>query len=107
MYSEALMASVACRFRVLAEPLRLRLLHALRRGERTVTALVEELGARQANVSKHLAVLHQEGLVARRRDGLNSYYRIADPSVFKLCDLVCGRIEARATQQARALRRRQ
>lgn len=110
MYHLILLEQVAARFKVLAEPMRLRLLQALRPGEQTVSALVKVMGASQANLSKHLAVLHRDGLVTRRREGLNVYYRIAEPSVFRLCDLVCGRIERRAEHQAartvRAGRRR-
>ncbi len=84
---------VAERFRILGDPLRLRLLHVLKRGERSVGALVEATEASQANVSKHLQILRHAGLVERRKDGLMAYYRIADPSIFHLCDLVCGRLE--------------
>lgn len=85
---------IADRFKVLAEPLRLRLLNAMRGGERTVTQLVEETGAGQANVSRHLALLHRTRLVARRKEGLHVYYRIADPSIFEMCELVCGSLES-------------
>lgn len=104
MYSEAMLEGITARFKALAEPMRLRVLHALRGGERTVGELVEAIGATQANVSKHLAVLHREGLVARRKEGLHVHYRVADPSVFRLCDVVCGTLEQRAARQARSLR---
>lgn len=83
---------VAERFRVLGDPLRLRLLHILGRGERSVGSLVEETRAGQANVSKHLQILLRAGLVERRKEGLMAFYSIADPSIFQLCDLVCGRL---------------
>jgi ArsR family transcriptional regulator len=95
---------VAERFRVLGEPTRLRLLHALRQGERTVTELVEEIGTTQANVSKHLQVLHSAGFVQRRREGTAVVYALADPTVFQLCDLVCGRLDATLEKQRKALR---
>ena len=104
MYSDAMLDGITARFRTLAEPMRLRILQALRGGERTVTDLIELVGANQANLSKHLGVLHQDGLVARRKDGLRVYYRIADPSVFRLCDVVCGSLESRAATHARLLR---
>lgn len=104
MYNEAMLGSVAARFRAMGEPVRLRVLHALRAGEQTVSALVDRLDLGQANLSKHLAVLHREGLVDRRREGLNVFYRIADPSVFRLCDLMCGRVEAHAARQAKVLK---
>ena len=81
---------LAARFRTLGDPMRLRLLYALTGGERRVGDLVESSGGQQANVSKHLQLLHQQGLVARRKEGTATLYRIADPVVFKLCDLVCG-----------------
>lgn len=84
---------VAERFRVLGDPLRLRLLHILKAGERSVGSLVEETGASQANVSKHLQIMRRAGLVERRKEGLMAFYCIADVSIFHLCDLVCGRLE--------------
>lgn len=83
---------IAERFRVLGDPLRLQLLHLLGDTEMSVGALVEASGASQANVSKHLQILLKAGLVQRRKEGLQAYYRIVDPSIFQLCDLVCGRL---------------
>jgi DNA-binding transcriptional ArsR family regulator len=80
------------RFRALGEPARLRILDALRAGELTVGALVEETGLNQANLSRHLQLLHSLGFVARWKHGLFVYYRLADADVFRLCDLMCGRI---------------
>ena len=88
-----LLALVAERFRALAEPARLQILNCLRAGERTVTELVTETALGQANVSKHLQLLHSLGFVTRRKEGLFVYYLLADKSVFQLCDLVCGRLE--------------
>ena len=90
---------VARRFRVLGEPMRIRLLDALREGEASVTDLAETLGTSQQNVSKHLAVLTDAGMLGRRKDGNHVYYGIADDSVFELCEHVCGRVQ----QQLRAL----
>jgi len=89
MPDEAL-ALVARRFAVLAEPMRLRLLQALMNGERSVGALAEAAGGTQANVSRHLQTLADAGLVARRKEGLQVFYAISDPSIFELCTLVCG-----------------
>jgi ArsR family transcriptional regulator len=83
---------IADRFKVLSDPLRLALLHRLKDGERTVSTLVEETGASQANVSKHLQILRRAGLVERRKEGLSAWYSILDPSIFDICDLVCGRL---------------
>jgi len=103
-FSDAMLHGISARFKALAEPMRLRVLDTLRRGECTVGELVETLDATQANVSKHLAVLHREGLVARRKEGLHVYYRVADPSVFELCDVICGTLEARAASDLRTFR---
>ena len=84
---------IAERFKALAEPARLQILNCLRRGELTVTELVEETEFGQANVSKHLQLLHTLGFVSRRKDGLFVYYALADKSVFQLCDVMCGRLE--------------
>lgn len=84
---------IAARFRLLGEPMRVRILDRLREGEASVGALVEELGTTQQNVSKHLAILHAEGVVARRKDGNRALYRITDASVMRLCEHVCGSLE--------------
>ena len=86
---------IAGRFRVLAEPMRLRLLHALGDGEMSVSGLVGATGAGQANVSKHLGILLESGLVARRKERLNVFYRVADPSVFEMCEAVCSSLSER------------
>lgn len=93
--SEAALEKVAERFKVLSEPMRLKLLYALMDGEKSVSELVRETGGMQANVSKHLGLLLDDGVVGRRKQGLNSYYRITDQSIFELCDLVCGSIHDR------------
>src|SRR5215213_4317649 len=93
--SEAALEKVAERFKVLSEPMRLKLLYALMDGEKSVSELVHETGGMQANVSKHLGLLLDDGIVGRRKQGLNSYYRITDESIFELCDLVCGSIHDR------------
>jgi DNA-binding transcriptional ArsR family regulator len=89
-----LMELIAERFKVLSEPARLRLLNAMRDGEKTVTELMEATGLGQANVSKHLQLLHFMGFVTRRKSGLFVYYGLADEDVFALCDLMCGRLQA-------------
>jgi DNA-binding transcriptional ArsR family regulator len=89
---------VARRFRYLGEPFRLRILQSLSKSEKTVTELVEELEANQPNVSKHLNLLLEGGLVARRKQGTSSIYSVADPLIFKLCDLVCKNAMAKTKQ---------
>jgi len=81
---------IAQRFRVLGEPMRIKLLDALRDGDATVGELVDRLGASQQNVSKHLGVLHQAGVVSRAKQGTFVRYSIADSGVFDLCEQVCG-----------------
>jgi ArsR family transcriptional regulator len=103
-FTEEMLGGISARFKALAEPMRLRILDALRRRELTVGDLVAAVGANQANVSKHLAVLHREGFVARRKDGLHVYYSVADPAVFELCEVVCGTLADRAAERVRALR---
>ena len=88
-----LLVLVAARFKALSEPVRLRILSALRGGELTVGQLVEETGLGQANVSRHLQVLHTLGFARRRRDGPFVYYALADRRVFQLCDIMCGQLE--------------
>lgn len=85
---------VAERFKALAEPARLQILYALRAGEMTVGELVKATEFGQANVSKHLQLLHGLGFVRRRKEGLFVYYALADKRVFQLCDLMCVRLEA-------------
>lgn len=92
---------VARRFRVLGEPARLAILNALMKGELSVNGLVETTGLSQANVSKHLALLADSGFVSRRRQGLFAIYRIADASLFKLCDLMCSSIARRLGEDLR------
>jgi ArsR family transcriptional regulator len=91
---------VAARFRMLAEPMRLRLLNELRGGERSVSELVEAAETGQANVSKHLGLLADAGMVGRRKEGLNVYYSITDESLFELCDLVCSRLQQELAEKA-------
>jgi len=96
--------AVAQRFKILAEPARLEVLNVLRQGPLNVSELIEATGLNQANLSKHLQILHAGGFVVRRRDGLFVIYDIADASVFTLCDLMCGQLKRQATTQARQLR---
>lgn len=87
--TEGMLELVARRFRLLGEPIRIRILQVLESGEHTVNQIVGALDANQSNVSKHLGILHDGGLVGRRKQGNSIYYSIADPVIFKLCELVC------------------
>lgn len=93
---------ISRRFAALSEPMRLRLVHALFDGEKNVNALVKEIGGTQANISRHLQTLAQANIVARRKEGLQAFYSIADPSIYRLCELVCGSLEKQFTKQAGA-----
>jgi len=84
---------IAYRLKMLSDPMRLKILHTLQGGEKSVQQLVELTGAGQANISKHLSQLAQHNIVGRRRKGLHVYYYIADDSIFKICDLVCKNME--------------
>lgn len=84
---------IARRFRAVGEPMRIRLLDRLRDGEATVGDLSEALDASQQNVSKHLAVLADAGILGRRKDGTHVYYWIVDEGVLQLCEDVCGSLQ--------------
>lgn len=90
---------VAQRFKVLSEPLRLQILQRLERGESSVSDITHAVASTQPNVSKHLRILQNGGLVARRQDGNTVYYRIADDSVFELCQVVCGSLQEKFVRQ--------
>jgi DNA-binding transcriptional ArsR family regulator len=90
---------IARRFRVIGEPMRIRLLDRLRDGEATVGELSEALSASQQNISKHLAVLAEVVVLGRRKEGNHVFYRVVDEGVFALCEAVCGSVQ----QQLRSL----
>ncbi len=98
-----LLGLIADRFKVLAEPARLQILQALRDGDRSVSDLARDTGLGQANLSKHLRSLYDGGFVERHREGLFVIYRLADKDVFRICDLVCGRLEELSTKRRKLL----
>jgi DNA-binding transcriptional ArsR family regulator len=98
-----MIALVAERFRALAEPARLQLMQAMRDGEQTVGELVEATGLGTANVSKHLQLLHAAGFVTRRKEGMYVHYGLAGEDVFRLCDIMCGRLAAEAERRREVL----
>ncbi len=101
--SPELIGLVAERFKALGDPARLSILNALRGGERSVTELTELTGLTQANISKHLALLHSLGFVARRKDGVFAFYALSGREIFHLCEVMCGRIDAETKARQRAL----
>lgn len=101
--SDDALGLVAARFRALGDPARLRLVDALMQREASVQELVAASGLAQPNVSKHLALLRQEGVVARRSEGNRAIYRLIDPSVRRLCEIVCGGLAERLARHLEAL----
>src|SRR5512133_301052 len=92
---DELVELIAERFRALSEPTRIKLLDRLREGEATVLELTALVGTSQQNVSKHLVLLQHAGIVSRRKHGNFAYYRIADETVYVLCEAVCGSLSNR------------
>jgi DNA-binding transcriptional ArsR family regulator len=84
--------AVAAYFSILSEPTRLKIMHAVCSGERPVSEIVAETGATQTNISRHLGLMHRHGVLARRREGTQILYRVADPTMVDLCRSVCNRI---------------
>jgi DNA-binding transcriptional ArsR family regulator len=89
---------IAARLRVIGDANRIRILDLLRDGELSVGQITERLEMSQQNTSKHLTVLLQAGIVSRRREGTSSYYAIADPGVYDLCEQVCGGLQAQLAE---------
>ena len=101
--TDAARERVAARFRALGEPTRLRVLERLFAGPASVTEILEHVGGTQANVSKHLALLHAAGLLSRRKDGTRTVYAISDPTLKKICTIVCEGVERSAKDEVEAV----
>ena len=101
--SERARERIAARFRALSEPMRLRILEQLFRSPASVGEILAATGGTQANVSKHLAVLRAGGLVRRRRQGLKTVYSIADPTLERICSIVCDAVTREARDEVRAV----
>ena len=102
--SDEVVELIARRFRVMADPTRIKLLDRLRTAEASVQELTESVGGTQQNVSKHLGVLADAGIVARRKDGNFTRYRVIDEGVFRLCEDVCGSVERQLESLREVLR---
>ena len=102
--SDAHLDEIARIFGVLAEPSRLKLLRALMQEPHTVSELMEATDMRQGNVSKHLALLLSAGFVERTSEGNFARYSLADPTVIRLCEMMCARVEDHALRRVKALR---
>lgn len=96
---DELLDRMAEKFRLLGDSTRLGILRTLMDGEKSVGRVVEETGGGQANISKHLKLLYEAGLLSRRKDGLQVFYRVSDPLVEKLCGLVCSTLIEETREQ--------
>ncbi len=101
--TDAAREKVAARFRALGEPTRLRILERLFRGPASVTEILDAVGGTQANVSKHLSLLHAAGLLSRTKSGTRTVYAISDPTLQKICTIVCDGVERSAKDEAEAV----
>ncbi|ASP39755.1 transcriptional regulator [Bacterioplanes sanyensis] len=101
--TDEMLELIAQRFRLLADPMRLKILHQLQQGERSVTELVAATGASQPNVSKHLSTLRSHGMVKRRQQGNLAYFSIGAPFIFDLCNTVCDGMRSEWEQKQRLL----
>jgi len=99
---DELIEQVAGRLKVLADASRLRLLNGLRHGERSVQDLADEVGLSQPNASRHLAVLLRTGMVVKRQNGKQCFYRVVDPFIDRICDSICGSLAAHVERQMTA-----
>lgn len=102
--SPGALAQLADYFKVLSEMNRLQILCCLKSGSKNVTEIIRATGLGQANVSKHLKILAQAGLVTRQPEGVSVYYTIADPLIFKLCDIACEHLSIRLEEQSQQLK---
>jgi len=95
---DVLVELLAERFRILSEPIRIRILEQLRGGPKTVQEIVDAVGSSQQNISKHLGLMRSLGIVVRRKEGSYSRYEIGDETVLDLCDQVCGALQRRVAE---------
>ena len=100
---EEALEMIANRFRLLSDPMRLKILHTLGTEEMNVGEVVAATKAGQANVSKHLSAMLEAGIVSRRKEGLNAIYRVSDDTIFELCDVVCSRLKEQFKSRQNAL----
>jgi DNA-binding transcriptional ArsR family regulator len=101
--SNDVLKMVAEQFRVLAEPVRLQILQCVGNEEKAVGEIVEQIKASQPNVSKHLKLMQEAGILIRRQEKNSAFYRVADPSIFEMCDMVCGALKKRTENRVKVL----
>ncbi len=106
MMTDETLNLIAQRFRLLSDPMRLKILHNLQAGEMTVSELVDATGASQPNISKHLSTLRTHGLVKRRQQGNMAYFSIGAPFIFDVCNTVCDSMKSEAEQRQELLKGR-
>jgi DNA-binding transcriptional ArsR family regulator len=97
------LSPVANYLKVLSEVSRLQVLCCLKPGAKNVTEIIEATELGQANVSKHLKVLTEAGIVTRQPQGVSVYYQIVDPIIFQICEMVCDRLSVRLQEQTQQL----
>ena len=102
--TDELFERIAERLKALADPTRLKILHAVEDRELCVTDILAVVGGSQANVSKHLSKMRSNGVLASRREGTNIFYRVVDPAAFTICRTVCDALEQRAESEHRLLK---
>jgi DNA-binding transcriptional ArsR family regulator len=102
IFSEAALEMIAARFKLLSEPVRLKLILCLQEQGQSVSDLVEQTGLSQPNISRHLAKLTEAGVLSRKKEGLNVHYSIADPAIFDLCGSVCGHLRKDLSKRSQA-----
>jgi DNA-binding transcriptional ArsR family regulator len=102
--SPAALGQIANYFKVLSEISRLQVLCSLKSGSKNVSEIIETTRLGQANVSKHLKILTQAGIVKRQPQGVSVYYEIVDPLIFEICELVCDRLSIRLEEQSQELK---
>ncbi len=102
--TDATFDQIAQRFRVMSDPMRLKILFHLGSEELSVSDIVERTGGSQSNISKHLSTLLAHGLVNRRREGTSAFYSVSDQSIFQMCDQVCGGIDRGLEARRKAFR---
>ncbi len=100
---DEILERIAVRLKAMGNPFRLKILHTLHMGERSVSEILAEVGGSQANVSKHLNILRSVNLVERRRDGANALYSIGDTTVFGICQAVCDSLLDRAAADVKLI----
>jgi DNA-binding transcriptional ArsR family regulator len=98
-FPPAILDMIAEFFKVLSETSRLQILCSLKSGTKNVSEIIEITGLGQANVSKHLKMLSQSGIVERSQQGVQVYYTISNPLIFTICDLVCNSLASNLQQQ--------